>query len=339
MPPDMTRDSSTPVWNRESILELLTRELARGDSSGTNLTVILARVDPLKNTNREPGESQDNIVLGEIAKRLSASVRRYDYIGRYSPRQFLILAPGWEPSNTVPLAEKLRAAVRESPIDISGFRVGVTMSLVPATSANFKSHHQDEVLRELEKSLDRAEANGGNQIESLGNIFEAKPSVPPRRRRIRVSWILAGLLVMGIAGLFVFAPSWTCAPNLVGDILDSGELPPPLPANCVLTTERPAEAIIQSIEQQREASQLELQGTVTCKILSSSSRSNRLQEQQWLGNLYADGKLQYRRHVLISASQDVPGGKLFTVEQCLIPWWRYLSQSQEYCRVQDPPWM
>jgi hypothetical protein len=78
---------------------------------------------------------------------------------------------------------------------------------------------------------------------------------------------------------------------------------------------------------------------VTCKIPSSSKARSSNSQEEWLGNLYADGKLQYRRHVLITASQNVPGGKLFIVEQCLIPWWRYMTQSREYCRVQDPPWM
>jgi diguanylate cyclase (GGDEF)-like protein len=328
-----------PVWNRESIMELLTRELARSDSSGTNLVVVVARVDSFNNTNRELGESQNNLLLGEIAKRLSASVRRYDYVGRYSQREFLVLAPGRELSDAQPLAEKLRLAVAESPIDIPDSRVRATISVVPATSSDFKFHEQGEVLRQLETALDRAEANGGNRVESLNNMARSSTPRFAKRRRLRISWVLGGALIVGLAALIFVAPSWTCAPNLVGDVLDSSELPPPLPPNCVLTTERPTEAMMQSIDKQREAGDLELQGTVTCKIPSSpSTRSGRSQEQQWLGTLYTDGRLQYRRHVLLAASQDVPGGKLFTVEQCLMPWWRYVSQWQEYCRILDAPW-
>ncbi|MGH9530288.1 MAG: GGDEF domain-containing protein, partial [Terriglobales bacterium] len=259
MQSDATRDSSPPVWNRESIIELFTRELARSGSSGANLTVIMARLD-LQSTNRELAETQINFILIEIAKRWGASLRSYDHIGRYSSRQLLILVPGWEPSNAKPLAEKLRKAVAETPLDISGSRVRATMSFVPAASADFKSgdrneaqnNVQNEVWRKIESALDRAEESGGNRVESLSDISKSAPPAYPRRLRIRLSWVFAGVLILGIAASVFFVPSWTCAPNLVGDILDSGELPPPLPANCALTTERPTETMMQSISKRPE---------------------------------------------------------------------------------------
>lgn len=333
---DTPRDSPIPVWNRESIIELLTRELERSESSGANLAVILAGLDQ-PGTNRQPGEVQNNPLLPEIAKRLSGLLRRYDYIGRYNPRQLLILVPGWESSKIAALAEKLRQAVAESRMAISGSEVEATMSFVSAVSADFKSRVNNEVLGQLETVLARIEESGGNRVASLNSASKSEHPALRKRCRIRISWLLGGVFVLAVAVLLFLAPSWTCAPNLVGDIFDSGELPPPLPANCVLTTERPTEAMMQTISKLRDLGDLEFQGAVTCKI-PSSPRSTRVQDQQWLGNLYADGRLQYRRHVLVAASQDVPGGKLFTVQQYLMPWWRYLGQSSEYCRVQDLPW-
>src|ERR1700730_3158815 len=166
MQTESTRNPSMPVWNRESIIELLTRELARSESSGSNLLVILVRVAAAapNDINLEARESQSNFVFGEIAYRLSRVVRRYDYIGRYSSNQFLILAPGWEQSKAHSLAETLREAVSESHVDVSGRRIRATLSLVPANSADFKSGDQQAVLEQLEEALDRAEANGGNRV-------------------------------------------------------------------------------------------------------------------------------------------------------------------------------
>jgi diguanylate cyclase (GGDEF)-like protein len=335
---DTSRDSLTHVWNRESILELLSRELARCKSFGTNLTVILAALDHVKDVNDEPGGTQTNLAVDEIAQRLSNSVRSYDHVSRYGPYQFLVLVPGWEPSQAIVLTEKLKVTVTEPPIDISGSRMRATMSMVVATAVNFKLQDQQEVLRQMEMVLDKQQASGGNRVESLSTTSVPTPRVPTKRRRIRISWVLAGMLGVGIVAMLLLAPSWTCAPNLVGDIFDSSELPPPLPANCVLTSERAADAIIQSIEKQRQEMGLELQSTVTCKIASSHSRRSGAAQDQWLSSLYDGGKLQHRRQVLITAWQDVPGGKLLTIEQCLMPWWKYLKQSEQYCRTQDPSW-
>jgi diguanylate cyclase (GGDEF)-like protein len=319
-------------------MELLTRELARSNSSGGNLTVLLARVDSFHNTNRGPGESKQNPSLGQIAQSLVTSVHRYHYVGRYSEGQFLILAPGGSASDAMALAEKLRQAVAESAIEGAGSTNRATISIALATSSDFDLREQNEILRQLENALDSAEASGGNRVESLSNVYGATHPVLARRRRLRIPWwLVAGLLVLVIATVILIEPSWTCAPNLVGDILDSGELPPPLPANCIRTTDRPTDAMMQSIERQGEAGTLEFQGIVTCKIPRTNS-SGQPQDMQWLGGLYPNGKLQYRRQVLIVASQEVPGGKLFTVEEALMPWWRYLSQPQAYCRIQDPPW-
>lgn len=323
-----------PIWNRESILELFSRELARSSSSGNTLTVILVRVD-------DHAESQNPLVLGEIAKRLSARLRPYDYMGGYGPGQFLILLPEWDPASAFPLAEKLRTSLVDKPVEIPGSRVRITISLAAANSVDFGLRGKNDVLRELEAALEGIQASGGNRAELLSSNASSGVRRIAKRRRIRISWAVAVVLVVGVAALLFLAPSWSCAPNLTTDIFDSGELPPPLPPDCILTTDKVSEATMQTLEKEREADELELQGIVTCKMASASSsgaRSGNIRDQQWLGTLYTDGRLQYRRHVLIATSEDVPGGKLFTVEQCLMPWWKYIVQWKQYCRTQDLPW-
>ncbi len=241
-----------------------------------------------------------------------------------------------------PLAEKLRHEIANSKIEIKGSRTNATISIAALNYDDYKSEgrsslNQIEILRQLEKALDRIQANGGNQVELLSGIVKSSLQIRGKRRRIRGWWIAFGLLTLAIVALLLLSPTWTCGPNLIGDTLDSTELPPPLPANCFPSSERPSDAIYDSLEKQRVASGLELQATITCKM-PAPSKSHRMPDQQWLGSLYADGKLQYRRHILFVASQDVPGGKLLVVEQCLVPAWKYLTQWHEYCRTQDLPW-
>lgn len=205
MQTDTPRDSPMPVWNRESIIELLTREVERSESSGANLAVILAGLDQ-PGTNRQAGEVQNNLILPEIAKRLNGLLRRYDYIGRYNPRQLLILVPGWEPSKIAALAEKLRQAVAESRVAISGSELDATMSFVFAASADFKFKVNNDVLGQLESALGRIEESGGNRVESLNGTSKSDHPALRKRRRIRISWGLSGIFVLAVAALMSSLP-------------------------------------------------------------------------------------------------------------------------------------
>jgi hypothetical protein len=118
----------------------------------------------------------------------------------------------------------------------------------------------------------------------------------------------------------------------VRDIFSSDELPPPLPVNCAATTDRASDLTLASLERQRDAAQLSLQETVSCKVtLSSRNRAERARDQQWLSTLYVNGTYQYRRHIFLAAWEDVPGGRLLTVEVCLMNWWDYLKQPGDAC--------
>jgi hypothetical protein len=163
----------------------------------------------------------------------------------------------------------------------------------------------------------------------------AMPQFSPNQTPIGVGWVLAGALALLIAAVFLLAPSWTCAPFRLGDLADPGELPPPLPPDCVSTTEEPSAATVQPLETQREQMGLILKETVTCKV--PASRAHRL-DPQWLQRMYVGGALRYRRHVLLAATQEVRGGTLFTVERCLMPWWKYINESGTSCWGQLEFW-
>ncbi len=324
----------TAIWNQDSILELLTRELARTAREGGDLCVMLAGLDPPKVANREQ-QAQSDSLLGEIAKRFSALLRPYDHVGRFGADQLLVVVPGCSLASVLPVAEKLRQAAAQSPVEAAGTPFPVTVSLALADGA---SRSEQELLRELGSLLYRAQAQGGNRVESVRKLPAAAPRLVPRRR-IRLSLLVLGVIAAALAVLALVAPSTLCTPFLVGDILNSSELPPPLPADCVPTAERPSEATLRALDGQRENRSLILEGTVTCKINSSGPKDRSTQiDQQWLDSIYVNGTMQYKRHVLLAAYENVKGGTLFTVEQCVMPWWTYVSQPQDRCWEQAEFW-
>ncbi len=70
---------------------LLHRETQRSVRIGEPLGVMMADLDHFKQINDTYGHQTGDAVLREVARRLLASVRNYDYVGRYGGEEFLIV--------------------------------------------------------------------------------------------------------------------------------------------------------------------------------------------------------------------------------------------------------
>jgi hypothetical protein len=144
------------------------------------------------------------------------------------------------------------------------------------------------------------------------------------RERHSILWWFGGLAAVVL--LVVMGMSWTCVPDTLTDVMDPGEMYPPLPAGCQLTVDGPSEATIQALEGRREARGLTFQRRVTCRMPKKSSGSGSLD------NFYIDKSLQHGRQVFLAETQDVPGaGTLVVVESTLVPRWKYFKRLAGNC--------
>jgi len=325
---------STAIWNRDSILELLSRELARSIKENSHLCVMLVGIDQFRDIYREHGQSQGETVVGEVARRLTTSMRPYDHVGRYSNEQLLIVTPGHTLSEGMLLGEKLKDAIGDTAIvaGSSKFRVTLTISVAGLDESRFQD--DEDLLRTLERALYRSSLNGGNKVVPAGEVMLPKARIRPARRRLPLAIVIPAVLGAVFISLFFIAPAWTCAPLRLGDLLNAGELPPPLPSDCFPSADHPSDAVLQMFDSQRESDGLVLQRTITCTIRVPSGAPGRLvrtRQQQWMDDVYSGGSFQMRRHVLLATTEDAPGKILFTVEICVMPWWKYVNHAGDTC--------
>jgi hypothetical protein len=148
------------------------------------------------------------------------------------------------------------------------------------------------------------------------------------RAPISVFWVIVIALFVLIGVVVIFAPGWTCAPFLLSDLSNPGELPPPMPPGCVPTAETLPDELMQGLENRRQQMGLELKETVSCTVPAARVKTL---DPQWLPKMYVDGILRYRRHVLLATKQDLPSGTLFVVERCLTPWWKFVEEGGTSC--------
>lgn len=86
-----THDSLTSLLNREAILDMLGREIARSTRENGTTAVLLADLDHFKSINDRFGHPIGDEVLRETARRFLRAVRTYDLVGRLGGEEFLVI--------------------------------------------------------------------------------------------------------------------------------------------------------------------------------------------------------------------------------------------------------
>jgi diguanylate cyclase (GGDEF)-like protein len=164
-----THDALTGFFSRRAILETLDKELARSDREDNPVAVIMADIDHFKEINDTHGHLAGDAVLQETARRMLASVRAYDSIGRYGGEEFLIVVPGCDLPAAAEQAERLRRSVCALPVEVAGAAIRVTLSLGVAVKKS-EPKKPEELLREADEALYAAKGGGRNRVETYSEL-------------------------------------------------------------------------------------------------------------------------------------------------------------------------
>ncbi len=157
-------DALTGVANRAMLSERVERELAVARRRATRLAVIFLDLDYFKHINDRYGHETGDIVLKEVATRLSESVRAIDIVGRMGGDEFVVvLSEVADMRDVAVLADKLRhACARPLRFDGHEVRLAVSMgvSLFPDDAQDFRT-----LLRFADSALYQAKGEGRNNVQ------------------------------------------------------------------------------------------------------------------------------------------------------------------------------
>lgn len=160
-----THDSLTALLNREAILDMLDRELARSQRERTPLSILLADLDHYKNVNDRYGHPVGDQVLREIARRFVHAVRAYDLVGRYGGEEFLLILGGCPATEAMARADQLRQSIEASSIATSCGPIAVTISIGVLPAQEWAYPPIEDVLREVDVALYAAKTEGRNRCK------------------------------------------------------------------------------------------------------------------------------------------------------------------------------
>lgn len=158
-------DPLTGLPNRRYFMERLEQEWSRLNRFGGQAAIMMLDLDHFKQVNDNYGHGVGDQVLVAFAEVLRQGVRRMDVPGRLGGEEFAVILPGASLDGARQLAERLRRAVSQMPVqDALGQPVRVTVSIGVA-SFDPETPVSEALLTRGDEALYRAKALGRNRVE------------------------------------------------------------------------------------------------------------------------------------------------------------------------------
>jgi diguanylate cyclase (GGDEF)-like protein len=112
-------DALTGVHNRRHGDEYLVIECGRAVRSGRPIAVLMLDVDLFKTINDRFGHSGGDVVLREMAVRITSLLRQGDLFARWGGEEFLGVLPDTDLEGAIVLAERILQDIRKRPVALS----------------------------------------------------------------------------------------------------------------------------------------------------------------------------------------------------------------------------
>lgn len=168
------RDPMTQLLNRRGLSEALEQHFNLHHAAPAYL--LLLDVDHFKRINDTYGHQAGDTVLRHVADVLRTTVRRGDLTGRIGGEEFVAVCLDSDDVGVVQLAERLRAAVEEQAIHVSGHDKPLHCTVTIGVSPRFANGHAlEKALRAADVALYQGKAAGRNRIEKA----HAFPDIAP----------------------------------------------------------------------------------------------------------------------------------------------------------------
>ncbi|MFY7867659.1 diguanylate cyclase domain-containing protein [Roseateles sp.] len=122
------RDPLTDLANRRYFLAVMEQQQTPQQAS-FNGALMMIDIDHFKHVNDQHGHGIGDVVICEVARRLSHAVRAEDLVVRWGGEEFLVFAPDVSQEQLKALAERVLQGVGATPIDTEDGPLRITVSV------------------------------------------------------------------------------------------------------------------------------------------------------------------------------------------------------------------
>ena len=155
-------DSLTSIYNRQAVMELLEKEIARAKREKTALCVGMCDIDFFKKVNDTYGHQVGDEVLIAFTRFTMNQLRSYDHLGRYGGEEFLILAASLKTPNHETIFERICKHIRENKIPTEKGNLSITVSIGVASYTGVEN--SDMLLAAADTAMYDAKEAGRDRV-------------------------------------------------------------------------------------------------------------------------------------------------------------------------------
>lgn len=166
-------DALTRLPNRTLLLSRLRQAIAHTQRSNETLAVMFLDVDRFKTINDTLGHPAGDVLLQQVGRRLTETLRIGDTVARAGGDEFLVLVPGLHsPEEARPVAEHILATL-SAPFSVAGQTLRVTgsvgLSVCPRDAVDVES-----LIKYADTALYLAKEQGRNTFRFFSPDLDAK---------------------------------------------------------------------------------------------------------------------------------------------------------------------
>ncbi|ACK70685.1 response regulator receiver modulated diguanylate cyclase [Gloeothece citriformis PCC 7424] len=158
-----TIDSLTGLFNRNHFLTLIEQEINRSCRYNYFLSLFILDVDNLRQVQELYDQKGENNLIQLIAKTLSESLRKEDYIGRFSKKKFIVLLPQTSTHFALKVAQRIQKIINHLEIYNKDKRISITVS-IGLTTYHINHENVEQLIQRTNQTLLEAQNQGHNQI-------------------------------------------------------------------------------------------------------------------------------------------------------------------------------
>ncbi len=160
-----TTDPLTGLYNRMHFNNILKKTVTDSVKKREPFSMILIDIDHFKNVNDTYGHLSGDIILRDVARILSRTVRIQDSVYRYGGEEMAVILPGSGLNDAAAVAERLRVAIENHGFRTDkGKKIKITVSLGVSEYVSNRGKGINSLIDAADKALYIAKENGRNQV-------------------------------------------------------------------------------------------------------------------------------------------------------------------------------